>query len=333
MPFRRSLKTRTSSQSPKRRSGSSSPTKENEFQDISELYTPPKMEILPEDARKTAESFRRNCLINADSCAVSGEGRSWCISPAVGPALQACHIIPQQHYHLYPDHLYEGRADDGDDVEFSAERLKQAWTNTWSNRNGILLMSHLHELFDARLFSIHPDTHRIRAFVPYDVITKFNGQKADLPTIVDRKALRHHYEMSCIENMAAQMPLMSLDSPNNSSRTTPGIKTPLSGRVDLQMGNVVSRGGDPSKRPRPDQDTTTQQDGQKDDVQEPLSPDIDIEPDQKRRRVDDLNEKRRQSVTGYNNGLPNHVQGQGAYDTMVEFLADVNWELRKLKAI
>lgn len=248
------------------------------------------------------------------------------------PALQACHIIPQQHYHLYPDNRYQGLADDGDDVELSPERLKQAWTNTWSNRNAILLMSHLHELFDARLFYIHPDTHRIRAFVPYDVITKFNGQEADLPAIVDRKALRHHYEMSCIENMAAQMPLMSLDSPNISSKTTPGIKTPLSGRVDLQMGNVVSRGGDPSKRARPDQDTTTQQDGQKDDVQEPLSPDTDIEPDRKRRRVDDLDEKLRQSVTGYNHGLPDHVQDEGAYDIVIEFLADVNWELRKFKA-
>lgn len=93
------------------------------------------------------------------------------------------------------------------DSRYSTRRLREAWDRTWSAKNGILLLSHLHELFDARLFSIHPDTLRIRVFVPYDVISDYHGSIARLPSSVDRRALRHHYEMCCIENMAAEMPL------------------------------------------------------------------------------------------------------------------------------
>ncbi|KAF5027346.1 hypothetical protein F66182_547 [Fusarium sp. NRRL 66182] len=271
MPFRRTAKGRTASQSPKRRSCSTSPTRGNELEDITDLRTPPKMELEPDTARRTVETFRRNCLIDADRCAISGKGHSWCITPAIGPALQACHIIPQQHYHLYPDRRFQTLTDEGDDVEFSAERLRQAWTNTWSNQNGILLMSHIHELFDARLVSIHPATRRIRAFVPYDVLIDFNGRQANLSQEVDRNALRHHYEMSCIENMAAQMPLMTLDSSDVSTRTTPGIK----------------------------------------------------EREAKRRRADDGDDS--SDAISEGGGSPDNDLGG--------FLADVNWELRKLKAV
>ncbi|EGU84551.1 hypothetical protein FOPG_17208 [Fusarium oxysporum f. sp. conglutinans race 2 54008] len=324
MPFRRTAKGRTASQSPKRRSGSTSPTKENELEDIADLHMPPRMELQPDAARKTVETFRRNCLIDADRCAISGKGHSWCITPAIGPALQACHIIPQQHYHLYPDHHFQTLADEGDDVEFSAERLRQAWTNTWSNRNGILLMSHIHELFDARLVSIHPETHRIRAFVPYDVLTDFNGQQANLSDEVDQNALRHHYEMSCIENMAARMPLMTLDSPDVSAKTTPGIKTPLSGTLNLPVNtNPDLQRGDPSKRPRSDLETTTQRDVQHDEQQEPLSPETDMERDTKRRRVGDGDESSNVIYAGYGS-LDHDPHG---------FLSDVNWKLRQLKAV
>jgi hypothetical protein len=40
--------------------------------------------------------------------------------------------------------------------------------------------------------------------MPYDVITEYHGKKADLPRGLDFRALRHHYDMCCIENMAAQ---------------------------------------------------------------------------------------------------------------------------------
>jgi hypothetical protein len=43
-------------------------------------------------------------------------------------------------------------------------------------RNGILLMKHLHEFFDARLF-VHSDTLRIRVFVPYDALTELTAKE------------------------------------------------------------------------------------------------------------------------------------------------------------
>ncbi|EXK25118.1 hypothetical protein FOMG_18203 [Fusarium oxysporum f. sp. melonis 26406] len=125
---------------------------------------------------------------------------------------------------------------DSDDDKFSLEesnrRLKEAWQSTWNPRNGILLMKNLHEFFDARLFSIHPYTHRIRVFVPYDALTKFNGKKASVHTTIDRKALRHHYTMSCIENMAAGRPILDVISPST-SRMASGKATPLTARTDL----------------------------------------------------------------------------------------------------
>ncbi|KAF4948333.1 hypothetical protein FSARC_13774 [Fusarium sarcochroum] len=324
LPFRRTAKPRTSSQSPKRGSGSTSPTKEYELEDITELHMPPKMEIDADTARQTIESFRKNCLIDSDRCAISGKGRSWYTTPAIGPALQACHIVPQQHYHIYPDALFQTRADEGDDVEFSSERLRQAWTNTWSSENGILLKNDLHELFDTRLISIHPKTKKIRAFVPYDILTEFHGRTATVSSEVDEAALRHHYEMSCIENMAARMPWLVPEPREMSSKTTPGVKTPLSGTVNLPISiNPDIQRGDPSKRARSGKDKPTQRDTQCDGPQEPLTPDIELERDAKRRRV------------GNGDHSPD-VKYRGSasphYD-LSDFLADVNWELRKLKAV
>ncbi|KAH6952123.1 hypothetical protein DER45DRAFT_577596 [Fusarium avenaceum] len=42
--------------------------------------------------------------------------------------------------------------------EFNGRRLRETWMQTWSANNGILLLSHLHEAFNSRLTSIHPDT-------------------------------------------------------------------------------------------------------------------------------------------------------------------------------
>lgn len=83
----------------------------------------------------------------------------------------------------------------------------QVWAQSWSALNGILLMSHLREAFELRLL-IHPKILRIRAFVPYDAIAQYDGQKGIVPDNVDRGALRHHYDMCSIENMAALMPII-----------------------------------------------------------------------------------------------------------------------------
>lgn len=63
------------------------------------------------------------------------------------------------------------------------------------------MLSHLHKCFDDRLISIHPETRRIRAFADYDILTQYHGQFAHLPAYIDSKALRHHWDMCCLENM------------------------------------------------------------------------------------------------------------------------------------
>lgn len=212
LPYRKTMRPTGGSQSPPKRSGSGSvsPTKDirSNLQDaggdddVASLVAPLTMDVPIEIARQTMTAFRTSCLIASSKCAVTGKDRSWCVTPAIGPTLQACHIVPQQHYHVYPVPMtFTG------DSRYSARRLREAWGRTRSPKNGILLLSYLHELFDARLFSIHPDILRIRAFVPYDVILEYHGSIARLPSGVDRRALRHYYQMCCIENMAAEMPL------------------------------------------------------------------------------------------------------------------------------
>ncbi|QGI88397.1 hypothetical protein CEK25_003353 [Fusarium fujikuroi] len=105
-------------------------------------------------------------------------------------------------------------------------------------------MSHIHEFFDARLFSIHPETLRIRAFVPYDAILDYHGRIANVPQDVDRAALAHHYEMFCIESMAANMPLPELTT------LTSGTNSPFTARYDLPATPGPDTSGDPSKRTR-----------------------------------------------------------------------------------
>lgn len=71
--------------------------------------------------------------------------------------------------------------------------------------NGLPLLSHLHKNYEARLVTIHPRTHKIRAFVDYDVLLDYHGQQAHLPSAytIDTNALQQQYDMCCIENMIA----------------------------------------------------------------------------------------------------------------------------------
>jgi hypothetical protein len=75
-------------------------------------------------------------------------GRLWCDSPTIGPALQACHIVPQLQYHTYPDPEADpDETQDGSETT-SRRRLEQAWERPWASENGILLFSHPHDMFD-----------------------------------------------------------------------------------------------------------------------------------------------------------------------------------------
>ncbi|GAB0138991.1 hypothetical protein EsDP_00007210 [Epichloe bromicola] len=67
---------------------------------------------------------------------------------------------------------------------------------------------------------------RIRVFVPYDVLTEYHDKTAILSQSVDRKTLRQHYEMCCIENMAAEMALTE-SGPVPAAESRSGIASPL----------------------------------------------------------------------------------------------------------
>lgn len=111
-PLRRTARARKGSQSPSKRSasGSVSPSKDLEGghpsieeDDLPDMVTPPQENIQAERAKRVMARFRDSCLASAHQCTVSGMGRSWYANPTIAPALHACHIVPQQQYHLYPD--------------------------------------------------------------------------------------------------------------------------------------------------------------------------------------------------------------------------------------
>lgn len=97
------------------------------------------------------------------------------------------------------------------------------------------MLSHLHKCFDARLISIHPKTHLVRAFVNYDILVEYHGQKAKMPRKVDERALQHHWDMCCLENT----PEWSLPFPRRVVVNVPNFPSPL-------LDSGVSQ-GDPSK--------------------------------------------------------------------------------------
>ncbi|KAK1827726.1 hypothetical protein QBC39DRAFT_419140 [Podospora conica] len=198
-----------------------------------------------DEARQEIDKFRSRCLTGGAACAITGLGKSWCASPAIGPAIQAAHIVPQLHYHLYPIGIGPSIPDPND-----ANQLRAAWFRTWSITNGILLASHIHQLFDARLVAIHPRTLHIRAFVPYDLITPSHGRVATLDkrSMPDRSALQHHWDMCCIENMAAMFKIAPALPEASQPVLSPGIRLPGS---NIPPGATFpdARGGDPKKRP------------------------------------------------------------------------------------
>ena len=138
--------------------------------------------------------------------------------------------------------------------------------------NGLLLTSHIHQCFDRRLLSIDPDTRRIRAFMPYNLITEYHGKQASLPEAVNLRTLRHHYDMCCIENMATKkQPGMSISLGNNVTRTI----------LSASPHTTTPAPGDPSKAGRPQDEasgaeTTSKANNQGGTAQEcldhPLSP-------------------------------------------------------------
>ncbi|KAH6985459.1 hypothetical protein EDB80DRAFT_767932 [Ilyonectria destructans] len=349
LPYRKTIRPTRGSQSPPKRSasGSVSPTKDSrsnneagDAEDATDLVAPPTLDIPLEQARQTMAAFRTSCLAASTTCAVTGKGRSWYMNPNVGPAVQACHIVPQQHYHVYPVPSSFGNS------RCSPRRLREAWDRTWSAENSLLLLSHLHELFDARLFSIHPETLRVRVFMPYDVLLDYHGSVAQLSPIVDRRALRHHYQLCCIENMAAKMPLSEASTSEAVSRSAAsgaispfesGSHTPIIPSV-TSTGNGSSQGipGDPSKqaRPAPDEPAADQMGLGK--AEGYILGETEEHGRKKRRRVTES----KNAVWVYDEESQSRDRFHDPYwDGCITpwnshaFLADVNWELGKIEEL
>lgn len=155
---------------------------------------------------------------------------------------------------------------------------------------------------------------------------------ARVPLDIDRNALRHHYNMYYIENMAAKMPSEDLIAPPLASQTgTSGANTPLSSRSDfpITLRPDNPSGGNPTKRSRstrdgPDRGSSVSQVFSQSVVD---SFDMNVR-GCKRRRIEDY------EVTLPDVGRSDWAR-EGISDSYIshEFLADVNWELRKLTSI
>ncbi|KAI0106375.1 hypothetical protein GGR51DRAFT_517454 [Nemania sp. FL0031] len=279
-----------------------------------DMLAPLDSKIDIDEAKRVESIFRSSCLNRGSCCIVSGEGNPWCPGVAIGPGVEACHIIPQQHYYLYP----LGADNDNFVAEPSPRGLRMAWEKTWSFPNGILLMKHLHEFFDRRLFSINPETLRIRVFVPYDALLRFNGKKASVHPQVDRRALRQHYDMCCIENMAA-LKLYRRDPILWGTSST----TPDSGDTTL--------GDSPSEKTSPSPPNQRQPGGASSRDNLVTRAEAVLREDQlghKRKRLQDDEADNQTSPLYEKDEQDGYITPQNSR----RFLADVNWELRRFKA-
>ncbi|OIW23209.1 hypothetical protein CONLIGDRAFT_637695 [Coniochaeta ligniaria NRRL 30616] len=244
LPLRR-RGTQSSSRSPsKKRSASGSPTKDDaggETVSNTDLVPPT---VPTQQAQRLISNFRSR-LVNAESrCAVTGMRGSWTPSPGLG--LEACHVVPQKHYFLYPPMPpLLGRISDPLSTS-DMDSLSAAWTATWNRENGIVLFSHLHKMFDARLFAIHPDTKDIRVFMPSDVLLQYHGRRAtfNLLNPPDQAALRYHWDCCVAENMLAKVQDMEIVR-SVSPLITRLLPAPIGDEEDGQNTR-----GDPQKGPR-----------------------------------------------------------------------------------
>ncbi|KAJ4005537.1 hypothetical protein NW752_002370 [Fusarium irregulare] len=85
-----------------KRKRSKSALSDEEFEDASEILVPMPDLLDPTKARVIVDSFREAARSSATRCAITGEGRHWCFNQGAGPGVQTCHIVPPQHFHVYP---------------------------------------------------------------------------------------------------------------------------------------------------------------------------------------------------------------------------------------
>ncbi|KAF2970174.1 hypothetical protein GQX73_g3411 [Xylaria multiplex] len=161
---------------------------------------------------------------------------------------------------------------------------------------------------------------------------------ASVPQQVDRRALRQHYEMSCIENMAA-LKVYWRDSLSKTNAHTSGTQSVLSpstdfpptpGSRDTELGTFLRGASDPSKKTPPtppNQGQPGDTSGQDNLVTRAKAVLRQGETGYKRKRIQEC-EVDTQTFPRYEEDM------QDSYITprnSREFLADVNWELQRFK--
>lgn len=146
--------------------------------------------------RTTAASTRSAWWPQFARCAISGCKVYWKYEFA--PGLGCYHILDQSaNYNAAEGHI-------------SGEMSRK------STNNKIMMLSHIHDFWQAGLLAIHPETLRIRCFVPSDVISKYDDKAASFPNseTPDRDSLRLHYDICVWVNMTACLPRVALELPS-----------------------------------------------------------------------------------------------------------------------
>lgn len=164
------------------------------------------------NAESTMNQFHKPENSPNKCCALSGEG-SWLLTEDVDeepfyifdPWLIVSHIIPPEHYDVYP---ISGSTPDYDaepqDDDYS---LDDKWDMTWHTHfNSIPLLKEYHRFWKARLLAIDPETLVFHVFGPYETIIPYHGKEAvfEKGKTPDVEALRWHYRMCIYENMTAR---------------------------------------------------------------------------------------------------------------------------------
>lgn len=90
-----------------------------------------------------------------------------------------------------------------------------------------MMLAYIHEFWKAGLLAIHPETLRVRCFVPSDILRIYDDKVASFPQsdIPDRDSLRLHYEKCVWVNMTAHLPRIALELPSAAQNESPLHRT------------------------------------------------------------------------------------------------------------
>ncbi|KAK6498070.1 hypothetical protein TWF506_004312 [Arthrobotrys conoides] len=158
-------------------------------------------------------TFEKDVKKRYSKCVITNTTSKWG-SLTCGPGYVAAHIVPQKFWFSYPDQRPLG---DYENYPFKvtpsyntdSDNLRKRMRSTWGTPNGLLLRADIHEMFDRRMIAIHPFTFKIRLFAPMSVAMEYHGKVVEWDKIPDRAALAYHYSQCVMENVAAELNIVS----------------------------------------------------------------------------------------------------------------------------